>query len=184
MAIITPDRFIALKDAVRNEIKRRSKTDSGGKISATYYSSTYDYTTTPASGKIIAKEYLTKNGTPLSKINSSVIPDPANTSGRIITGVTEYSPTTSNTNPSTVTGDISKMEAAVSYWSKKSVTATSTSATGCLSSCTGLCYTNCYTDCSGGCSGDCDGSCYGDCDGGCSGNCGSTCTGMCWDGAL
>lgn len=179
MPLITPDRFIALKSAVKAEIKRRSY--GKGAISSTYYGSSYDYSVTPTSGQVVKTEYLTKNGKPLSLINSNVIPDPSSSANRVISGNVAYNPTSSSpVNPSTVTaGDISKMEAAVAYWGKISDTVTTASATGCKSSCTGLCYTGCSTECDGSCSGDCSGDCYGSCDGGCRDNCAAYCEGSC-----
>jgi len=197
MPLIKADRFIALKNAVKAEMQRRNGT---GSVSS-YGGTAYDYTVTPKSGQVVLKEYLTKNGVPLSKINSNIIADPSSTAGRIIKGTIEYSPTSSNpVNPTSVTaGDISKMEAAVAYWRKISPTVPKAS-TGCLSSCTGLCATGCSIDCDGSCSGDCDtdcwgrcadaclagdcsGRCFGDCEGDCIGDCADSCTGMCWDGA-
>lgn len=176
--LITPDRFIALKAAVKDEITRRSK--GKGAISSTYYGSSYNYSVTPASGKVITTEYLTKNGVPLSQINSNVISNPTSSANRIISGSEGYSPTSSNVNPSTVnTGDIDKMEAAVSFWSKIKYNASSTSASGCKSSCTGLCYGGCWNECTGSCGSDaCEGDCYNYC-GGCTADCADTCYSSC-----
>ena len=121
MPLIKADRFIALKNAVKAEMQRRNGT---GSVSS-YGGTSYDYTVTPKSGQVVLKEYLTKNGVPLSKINSNIIADPSSTAGRIITGKVEYSPTSSNpVNPTSVTaGDISKREATVASESKNRPTA-------------------------------------------------------------
>ena len=143
--IISASRFKELKAAVKAECLRRSYTGSV----ADYGGSSYDYTTEPADGGMIKKEYYEKNAVPLNAISGDIT-----TTAGIITEA-----------------GIKTMEEKVAALAAISKTSSNT---GCAASCTGLCSSSC----SGGCSG-CGGSCSYSCSGGCSGNCSSTCTGGC-----
>lgn len=156
MALITPERLVALKAAVKAECQRRKYT---GSVSS-YGGTSYDFSVTPASGKMIKKEHYEKLAVPLNAITGTFETDGA----KIVSDA-----------------DIAAMEAKVAELAKKSTT-TSKANSGCAASCTGLCTTSCSTSCSGSCEGDCDGTCdggcTGDCDGGCYG-CSGSCTGGC-----
>ncbi len=143
--IISASRFKELKAAVKAECLRRSYTGSV----ADYGGSSYDYTTEPADGGMIKKEYYEKNAVPLNAISGDI----TTTAGII-----------------TETG-IKTMEEKVAALAAISKTSSNT---GCAASCTGLCSSSC----SGGCSG-CGGACSSSCSGGCSGSCSSSCKGGC-----
>lgn len=159
MSYITPQRIIDLKAKVKAECQRRRYT---GRIDNTYGSATYDFTTVPTAGGLVLQEQHDKISIPLSAINSDNVP--------------------ANTSPShqlARESEIANMEAWVTSWSKISVQANTTSASGCKTSCTGLCAscTSC-TSCSG-CSGTCTGTCTGSCTGSCDGctSCSNRCDG-------
>ena len=76
MALISADRFIALKAEVKAECQRRSYT---GSVSS-YGGTEYDYSVTPASGGTVLKEHYTKIAEPLNAITGDVdvVPDIVN----------------------------------------------------------------------------------------------------------
>lgn len=168
---ISASDFITLKNLVKNEINRRSNSNSVGSMKA-YNGSSYNYTTTPAKGKSINLEHIQKIAKPLDAVNGAKL--------------------TPNTNTIVYADQITNATSVVSSLSSKSITASSRADTGCKSSCSGLCYTGCYSGCSG-CSGDCKGTCdsmcdvtcasqlmSGNCMGGCYENCdGGNCTADC-----
>ena len=173
MALITPNRINELKARVKAECSKRACSNT-------------DFTTTPASGVIVAKEHYDKIATPLNTINSDVITE---ASGKTLIA----------------DGDFTTMEAFVAVLEKREKT--DHTGSDCKGSCTGLCYGcvgTCYNACTGctsctsctscsgcsGCSGTCEGTCSGscwywcasDCMGtcsGCSGSCSGQCTGNC-----
>lgn len=157
MALITADRFKSLKAAVKAECQRRKYTGSV----ETYGGTDYDYSVTPAAGKIVAKEHSEKNVVPMNAINSSEFPIPSSYENII----TE--------------SDIATMEAKVATWASREVGSDAdNSASDCAASCTGLCHSctgNCVSGCTGctGCTGTCEGGCQYIC-GGC-GGCGGDC---------
>ena len=143
--IISASSFKELKAAVKAECLRRSYTGSV----ADYGGSSYDYTTEPADGGMIKKEYYEKNAVPLNAISGDIT-----TTAGIITEA-----------------GIKTMEEKVAALAAISKTSSNT---GCAASCTGLCSSSC----SGGCSG-CGGYCSYSCSGSCSGTCSNTCMGGC-----
>lgn len=166
MALITADRIKTLKANVKAECQRRNSTGSV----ATYGGTSYDFTTTPATGQLIKYEHYEKNAVPLNKINSSKQP---------IEGATG-SPATE--------ASIKKMEDNVAAFKACDKYANSLSGSGCNASCTGLCF-SCTSSCVGGCTsctgctGTCTNSCTSctGCSGGCDGcrGCGSGCASGC-----
>ena len=159
MALITADRIKTLKANVKAECQRRNSTGSV----ATYGGTSYDFTTTPATGQLIKYEHYEKNAVPLNKINSSKQP---------IEGATG-SPATE--------ASIKKMEDNVAAFKACDKYANSLSGSGCNASCTGLCF-SCTSSCVGGCTSctSCTGTCTDSCTScsGCSG-CGSGCANTC-----
>ena len=150
--IISASRFKELKAAVKAECLRRSYTGSV----ADYGGSSYDYTTEPADGGMIKKEYYEKNAVPLNAISGDI----TTTAGII-----------------TETG-IKTMEEKVAALAAISKTSSNT---GCAASCTGLCSSSCSGSCSGcsGCGGSCSYSCSGTCDNTCNTTCSATCVDDC-----
>ena len=152
MALITPERLVALKANVKAECQRRKYT---GSVSS-YGDTAYDFTVTPSTGKMILKEHYEKIATPLNAITGDI-----DTNGARIISEDE----------------ISAMESKVENLKKKSLTASKANS-GCAASCTGLCATSCTGSCSGSCDGSCDGDCEG-CTGTCSGSCDGSCIDSC-----
>ena len=161
--------FTELKNLVKNEIKRRSNSNSVGSMKA-YNGSSYNYTTIPEKGRIIKNEHIQKITKPLDAITGK------------------------NTTPSSESTVLSLTlsTATASVGNLSGISATSHN-TGCKSSCSGLCSTGCYSgctgcgnNCTGSCTGNCNGSCTGDCSGcsgscsGCSGDCGDNCDRDCY----
>lgn len=149
--IISASRFKELKAAVKAECLRRSYTGSV----ADYGGSSYDYTTEPADGGMIKKEYYTKNAVPLNAISGDITTAPG-----IITEA-----------------GIKAMEEKVAALAAISKTSSST---GCKASCTGLCSSSCSGGCSG-CGGSCSYNCSSSCSGSCDNTCKTTCTRTCYD---
>lgn len=158
--MITPDRFTALKAAIKKECQRRAHTGSV----ATYGGTDYDYTNVPASGKAIAVEHFQKNYAPMSAINKNTFP-----------ALSSYGVTVQD-------AKLTAMEDAVAaYATRVKGSANDNSASDCAASCTGLCHSctgNCVSSCTGDCTGSCTGTCSGSCTG-CSGSCSGSCTGSC-----
>lgn len=172
MAVITAERFTALKAKVKAEMLRRSQSGSV----AAYGGTAYDYITAPSAGKVIQKEHIEKLTGPMRAVNPDLVPEPDGI-------VTET--------------ELANLETRITAWAQRGIT--DRTATDCKSGCTGTCYTGCATGCSGtcgdactggckyGCSDDCGsgcGNCNSGCYGGCQGQCGdgtcrSTCTGYC-----
>lgn len=159
MALIEASRFTALKARVKAECLRRNV--STGSVAA-YGGTGYDYTTTPASGKKVAKEHYEKLSVPLNAINSNTFPTTSGT--RIISGA-----------------DLTAMETFLDTAEKTSKTTKSHN--DCSASCTGLCQ-SCTGSCTGGCSDACTGKCRNSCEGctGCSDTCYGSCVGSCQSG--
>ena len=141
----------SLKARVKAEMNRRCRLGS----LASYAGTSYDYTTTPATGVKMNVEHINKILTPMSKItsqsygNSKAVGDLATAPDILSTNLAVYE--------------------------TQAMTKGATSS--CSSSCSGLCTTGCYNACTGctgctSCSG-CSGSCSG-----CSG-CGDDCS---WSG--
>lgn len=149
MALITPDRLVALKAKVKAECQRRKYV---GSVSS-YGGTNYDFSVAAASGKIMLKEHYEKNAIPLNAITGGI-----DTNGARIVSDAEI---TAMENKVEELSDISR-------WASKANS-------GCAASCTGLCAGYCDGTCDGTCDGDCDG----DCDGGCYGSCQSSCSGTC-----
>lgn len=149
---ITPNRFIALKTAIKNECNRRIR---NGSVQA-YAGAEYDFSRTPTAGTRINQEFYTKNAIPLNAINGTT-------------------PTSGDRKISEA--ETASMEAAINSLAAVDMRVGTQTGTGCAASCTGLCYGGCWNSCSG-CGGSCSSSCSGDCDGGCKG-CGSGCSGSC-----
>lgn len=155
MAVLKAERFTALKAKVKAEMLRRNQSGSV----ASYGGASYDYTVTPAAGKVLLQEHLDKLSVPMSAVNSTSIP--GKTGQRVVTEA-----------------ELSAMEAKVAAWAARSIT--DTSGSDCKSGCTGTCYTGCATGCTGcgsGCPDSCT-SCGSGCPTGCSG-CGSGCPDGC-----
>lgn len=167
-------RFINLKQRVKNECLRRNQTGSV----ESYGGSSYDYTNVPTKRSQIMTEHYSKNAIPLNAINNITISD--------VDG-----------NRVLVELEMEAMEDFVSNLTSREMG--DSTGTDCRTSCTGLCYgctgtcsgectsctgtaeggcLNCASDCSGGCSG-CSGSCSGGCSGSCKGSCSGGCTGGC-----
>lgn len=158
MALVTPERYTALKARIKAECKRRAY---NGSVSS-YGGTSYDYIITPVSGGVILKEHRDKLAIPLNAINSDIVSDASNQ-----TVIKET--------------DISVMEAFTTTLEARSKT--NNSGSDCKSGCTGLCY-SCTGQCVNGCSdcgGRCSSSCSGDCDGcrGCGSGCADTCSKSC-----
>ena len=156
--------FIALKNLVKNEIKRRSNSNSVGSMKA-YDGSSYNYTITPAKGKNIELEHIQKITRPLDAVTGGS--------------------TTPGKNANVIASVLVKATTSVGNLSGISATSSNT---GCKSSCSGLCSTGCYSSCTGcgnNCTGSCTGSCSNSCSGGCSGcsgdcdGCSGTCESLC-----
>lgn len=151
--LISASDFTTLKNLVKNEINRRSNSESVGSMSA-YNGSSYNYTTTPEKGGNINLEHIQKITKPLDAVTGNN--------------------TTPGTHATITAAQIVNATNTVKNLSGKSATANNSSNAGCKSSCSGLCYTGCYSSCSG-----CSGSCSGSCSGGCNNTCNNTCSGGC-----
>ena len=154
MALITPDRLVALKAKVKAECQRRKYV---GSVSS-YGGTNYDFSIAAASGKIMLKEHYEKNAIPLNAITGDI-----DTNGARIVSDDE------------ITAMENKVEklSNISRWASKANS-------GCAASCTGLCAGSCSDSCDGSCDG-CDGTCEGTCTG-CGSGCASTCEGDCIGG--
>lgn len=156
MALITPDRLVALKAKVKAECQRRNS--SRGSV-YNYAGTAYDFSATPTKGQVARKEHYEKNAVPLNAITGNIDVNGA----RVISDA-----------------EITAMENKINALKDISMTASNS---GCGDNCTGLCHGTCtggcYGDCSGDCDGDCDGSCWGGCSGSCSGGCSGDCAGDC-----
>ena len=150
--LILPSRINDLKSLVKAECQRRSKTGSVAKYGGT----AYDYSTPPATGKLIAAEHREKLAVPLRAINSSKVTETE-------TKITD--------------ADLLNMEAFVT--TLKASAMANKNSTDCSASCTGLCY-SCTGTCTSGCT-SCTGcsSCSG-CSGSCWGTCEEDCEYSCW----
>lgn len=151
---ISPQRFIELKNKIKNECLRRKYVGSV----ESYGASKYDFSEIPSSNKLILKEHYDNNFIPLNAINNNHTP---------------Y-----NNNKMAITeDDIYEAEAYVVAYSNTSIGEKKYS--DCAASCTGLCYGQCSNGCSGctGCTG-CSGGCTG-CTG-CTTTCGNACVTGCW----
>ena len=151
MALITPDRLVALKAKVKAECQRRKYVGSV----YSYGDTNYDFSVAAASGKIMLKEHYEKNAIPLNAITGDI-----DTNGARIVSDAEI---TAMENKVEELSDISR-------WASKANS-------GCAASCTGLCAGTCSDSCDGSCDG-CDGTCDGSCTG-CGSGCASTCEGDC-----
>lgn len=159
---ISASDFTALKNLVKNEINRRSNSNSVGSMKA-YNGNSYNYSSIPGKGRTINLEHIQKITKPLDAVNGGKL--------------------TPDTGANVIATQITTATNTVSSLSSKSVTASSRADTGCKSSCSGLCYTGCYSGCSG-CSGGCEGTCDSGCEATCadslmSGNCAGTCYDNC-----
>ena len=152
MAVISAERFTALKAKVKAEMLRRNQSGSV----AEYGGAAYDYTNAPAAGRVIQKEHIEKLTGPMRAVNPDLVPEP----GGIVTEA-----------------ELSNLETRIMAWAQRGIT--DTSATDCKSGCTGTCYTGCATGCSGTCSAACRNDCTGGCKTGCSGSCGYACSNDC-----
>lgn len=160
--IIKADRFITLKNQVKEECKRRKYIGSV----AAYGSSEWDYsdtatTTIPAKDKEIQKDHYNKISIPLKKINWMKMPN-----GPLNREINDK--------------DLVTLETMYAAFHNRSITSRTT--TDCAASCTGTCTTYCDTTCYGGCDGACGSGCTGKCEdtckGGCIGWCSARCSGM------
>ena len=149
-SLIYPQRYIELKQAVKQECARRRYIGSV----ASYAGTDYDYIEIPTSEHIIKSEHFTKNNIPLRAINSSGMP--SSYEEREITD-----------------NDMLILETKVEAFASRNIV--NRTATDCSSSCTGTCTMTCTTGCTSGCSGGCDG-CSG-CGGACSNSCTNACSG-------
>lgn len=158
--MITPDRFIELKAAIKAECQRRTHTGSV----ADYGGANYDYTNIPAANKTIDIEHYQKNLVPMNAINNSEFPVPNSYGVQI------------------KESDMAAMEEAVASYATREVgSEADNSASDCAASCTGLCHSctgNCVNSCTNTCTGTCTDTCTGSCTG-CSGSCSGSCTGSC-----
>lgn len=161
MAVITAERFTALKAKVKAEMLRRSQSGSV----AAYGGTAYDYITAPSAGKVIQKEHIEKLTGPMRAVNPDLVPAP----GGVVTEA-----------------ELANLETRITAWAARAIT--DRSATDCKSGCTGTCYTGCATGCSGSCGGascqmecvtNCLQTCVGQCGDYCTGECGNNCTGGC-----
>ena len=186
MALLKPERFIILKQKIKQECQRRKYNINGKSISVAPYGETaYDYTNIPQTNNIIKEEHWDKLIVPMNQINSN----------------NNYKLAQEDKIP--VEEKMFDIETKIDTYSQIAVT--DRSRTSCNGNCTGLCYTTCTTGCYGcsscsgcsgctsctSCSGGCDGcsGCSGGCTGGCQGcgSCGSTpcatsCSGGCKGG--
>ena len=151
MAVISAERFTALKAKVKAEMLRRNQSGSV----AEYGGAAYDYTSAPAAGRVIQKEHIEKLTGPMRAVNPDLVPAP----GGIVTEA-----------------ELANLETRITAWAQRAIV--DKTATDCKSGCTGTCYTGCATGCSGGCSGTCSGSCGGACSNNCTGDC-EGCSGSC-----
>ena len=148
MAVISAERFTALKAKVKAEMLRRNQSGSV----AEYGGAAYDYTNAPAAGRVIQKEHIEKLTGPMRAVNPDLVPEP----GGIVTEA-----------------ELSNLETRITAWAQRGIT--DTSATDCKSGCTGTCYTGCATGCSTTCSGTCSGSCGDSCSYNCTNTCKDFC---------
>ena len=159
MALISAERFNALKAEVKAECQRRSYTGSV----TSYAGSDYDFTVVPAAGVEVTTEHYEKIAVPLNAITGDVDVD----SHRVISE-----------------NEMAAMEDKVAALANIDKSSTSH---GCAASCTGLCSSACSGTCRGTCSGcsgcgsgcarTCTGTCSGGCSGSCTGSCDNSCTG-------
>lgn len=152
MPILKAERLNALKAKVKAEMLRRNQSGSV----ASYGGTAYDYTVTPAVGKVVLQEHLDKLSVPMAAVNADAVP--GKTGKRVITE-----------------SELANLETRVALWAARSLS--DQSGSDCKSGCTGTCYTGCTTGCSGcgsGCPGSCSG-CGSGCPNGCSG-CGGSCS--------
>ena len=177
-SIIKATDFTDLKAKVKAECARRKYVGSV----ANYASSSWDYNTTPATGKIVSKEHYTKLIEPLLAINNKVLVD----------GQKVNLPSASSTRIVDSDNELYRMDTLVTLLATRTIN--NHSATDCNSQCTGTCTASCVTDCLGTCSDGCSGcgsgcetSCYGSCanycsvrcSSGCQNGCGNSCAGDC-----
>ena len=153
MSLISAERFIALKDAVKKECARRAYTGSV----AEYAGTNYDYVVVPSSGAIILKEHYEKIATPLNAITGNILTNP---------------------DRSIREDEIANMESLIETLSSYDLRS---STTGCGADCTGLCSTACSGGCSGSCGSKCSSGCTGDCAVGCKTSCRNDCGSVCGD---
>lgn len=163
MSKISAQRYNNLKAEVKAECARRNNvsTTSGSTSVASYASTAYDYTTTPASGVVIKEEHYTKNKVPLAAIKSGIGSD-----SKLIDD-----------------SNMTELESFVTLCKAQGKEDKTAANNTCSGGCTGLCYLTCTGSCSGGCQGTCSGSCTGSCKNGCGGACSSSCKeGDCYGG--
>ena len=148
MAVISAERFTALKAKVKAEMLRRNQSGSV----AEYGGAAYDYTNAPAAGRVIQKEHIEKLTGPMRAVNPDLVPAPGNV-------VTE--------------AELANLETRITAWAQRAIV--DKTATDCKSGCTGTCYTGCATGCSTTCSGTCSGSCGDSCSYNCTNTCKDFC---------
>ena len=152
MAVISAERFTALKAKVKAEMLRRNQSGSV----AEYGGAAYDYTNAPAAGRVIQKEHIEKLTGPMRAVNPDLVPAP----GGIVTEA-----------------ELANLETRITAWAQRAIT--DKTATDCKSGCTGTCYSGCGTTCSGTCSAACANDCTGGCRTTCTGSCTNSCTEGC-----
>ena len=167
MDLISPSRFIELKQKIKAECERRQYKDSVKQ----YSNLEYDFIENPTKDKIIFTEHYLKNFIPLNAINADKTP-------------------LQEAEHAIKEDELIQAEAQIIDYMDTPVDSESTDCKA--NSCAGLCYgdcqsacsTTCTGTCSGGCNttctGTCSNTCRGDCEGGCSGECSTTCTGKCY----
>lgn len=166
---ITAERLNALKQKIKNEMKRRSATEHSASLSS-YGDSSWDFSKELQCTEPITDEHVQKVIDPLLEVNDFLYD---NSFRKDKSGLEQT---------------FYKAEQFVDELSK--VTPTDSNS-GCRGSCTGLCTEACTgactgcTSCTGGCSTSCGNTCGDNCGGGCSGcttGCHTGCTNTCGSG--
>lgn len=157
MAVISAERFTALKAKVKAEMLRRNQSGSV----AAYGGAAYDYTNVPAAGHIIQKEHIEKLTGPMRAVNPDLVPEP----GGVVTEA-----------------ELANLETHITKWAQRAIV--DKTDTDCKSGCTGTCYTGCATGCSGTCSAACRNDCTGGCGDSCSNDCSNMCKDTCYSGCV